>query len=342
MHHQFNPVLKKSLVITSIAAPNPVLKECAAGAGMNNFRFIVMGDVISPPDFKLEGCEFYSIEAQEKLPFRLANILPKRHYGRKNLGYLAAKDSEIIIETDDDNFPHPDFWEKREQIVQAELIENKGWYNVYADFSQENIWPRGFPLENLLEANEKSEVRKKNIGPVIASNSPIQQGLADENPDVDAVYRMTMKLPVSFDKRGPLVLGAGAWCPFNSQNTTWFKEAFMLMYLPSYCSFRMTDIWRSFVAQRIAWTCGWNILFHNSTVWQERNAHSLLKDFADEVPGYLNNAKICHDLEQLELKTGKDNLSENLMRCYKELTNKKYIGIEELPLVEAWIEDVHA
>jgi len=329
--------LKKSLVITSIAAPNPVLKKCAEGAKENKFNFIVMGDVISPPDFKLDSCDFYSIDAQEALPFKLSKLLPKRHYGRKNLGYLVAKESEIIIETDDDNFPRAEFWAQRERVVAAEQVEKKGWYNVYAAFSKENIWPRGFPLEVLQDADPSA---KHSSGKVQSIDCPIQQGLADENPDVDAVYRMTMKLPFDFDKRNSLALGNGTWCPFNSQNTTWFKAAFPLMYLPSYCSFRMTDIWRSFIAQRIAWTCNWNILFHNATVWQERNAHNLLKDFADEVPGYLNNAKICKDLEELDLKNGIDNLSENLSRCYKMMTENKYIGKEEMPLVEAWIRDL--
>src|SRR5204863_4881711 len=145
--------------------------------------------------------------------------------------------------------------------------------------SEETIWPRGFPLEYLSKVNPELKSKTEKI------NCPIQQGLADENPDVDAVYRMSQKLPVNFDKCDPVVLGKNSWCPFNSQNTTWFKEAFPLLYLPSYCSFRMTDIWRSFIAQRIAWTCDWSVLFHNSTVWQERNEHSLLKDFEDEVPG---------------------------------------------------------
>src|SRR5205807_7157091 len=128
-------------------------------------------------------------------------------------------------------------------------------------------------------------------------NCPIQQGLSDENPDVDAIYRMANPLPVLFDKANSVSLGKNSWCPFNSQNTTWFKEAFPLLYLPSYCSFRMTDIWRSFVAQRIAWTCGWSILFHQSTVRQDRNDHNLMTDFKDEISGYSNNALICKSLQ---------------------------------------------
>src|SRR5438270_335676 len=74
---------------------------------------------------------------------------------------------------------------------------------------------------------------------------PIQQGLADENPDVDAIYRLAFPLPLTFRTDRRIALGGSAWCPFNSQNTTWTREAFPLLYLPSYCSFRMTDIWRS-------------------------------------------------------------------------------------------------
>lgn len=118
----------------------------------------------------------------------------------------------------------------------------KGWFNVYSAFTKKNIWPRGFPLElvNPLSSERDFPSPKK-------VSAPIQQGLANENPDVDAIFRMTMPLPVTFRNESDVVLGKGVWSPFNSQNTTWFKEAFPLLYLPSYCSFRMTDIWRSFI-----------------------------------------------------------------------------------------------
>ncbi len=275
-----------SVIITSISAPNAVMKSIASESKKQNIDFIVIGDVKTPVNFNIDGCRYFSIEDQENLNFSLAKSLPKKHYSRKNIGYLLAKNQEVIIETDDDNFPRTEFWNQRERNVLANKINGNGWINVYKYFSKDTVWPRGFPLEYLASPHAPVE---ENIQNVLC---PIQQGLADENPDVDAVYRMTQKLPLNFEKRKPVVIGKNSWCPFNSQNTTWFKEAFPLLYLPSYCSFRMTDIWRSFIAQRIAWTCGWPILFHNSTVWQERNEHSLLKDFEDEVPGYLNNSKI--------------------------------------------------
>jgi hypothetical protein len=174
------------------------------------------------------------------------------------------------------------------------------------------------------------------------ADCPIQQGLADENPDVDAIYRLVEELPQSFRNDRRVVLGEGSWCPFNSQNTTWWADAFPLLYLPAYCSFRMTDIWRSFVAQRICWEQGWGVLFHEPTVWQERNEHNLMRDFRDEVPGYLHNAAICEALAGLKLAPGVERLGENLLVCYEKLVEMSLVGPEELPLLAAWLEDLAA
>ena len=132
----------------------------------------------------------------------------------------------------------------------------------------------------------------------------------------------------------------GCWCPFNSQNTMWWSGAFELLYLPSYCSFRMTDIWRSFIAQRIAHLNGWAVLFEEPTMKQQRNVHNLMKDFEQELPGYLHNSEICDALESLALEPGKERISDNLRACYERLTNMSLVGADELHLLEAWLEDI--
>jgi hypothetical protein len=108
--------------------------------------------------------------------------------------------------------------------------------------------------------------------------------LADHSPDVDAVWRLVLDRPFCFDKGESLYLAPGTWCPFNSQSTWWWPEAYPLLYLPSFCTFRMTDIWRSFVAQRCLWAVGQGVAFHASEVAQARNQHNLMRDFEDEVP----------------------------------------------------------
>jgi len=330
--------MKKALIITSIAGPeHPVLKQFAAECKKRGLDFIVMGDTKSPAAFKLEGCDFWSIEKQNTLPFSLAALTPTRHYSRKNLGYLLAMNNGIaeIAETDDDNIPREEFWNEKHRKVKSHSFENNGWVNVYHYFTEHKIWPRGLPLE---EVNARqADINSLKLQLV---NCPIQQGLADENPDVDAVYRLTCPLPISFEKKAKLALGRNAWSPFNSQNTYWFKEAFPLLYLPSFCAFRATDIWRSFVAQRIAWECGWSILFHEPTVTQERNEHSLLKDFEDEISVYLKSGLIATELQKLTLKSGKENMTDNLLTCYNKMVDIGAVGKEELPLLKAWISDV--
>jgi hypothetical protein len=330
--------INKALIVTSIAGDtHPVLQQLARECREHSMPFIVIGDSKSPSTFELGACDYWSVERQLSLPFGLARITPLRHYSRKNLGYLLAisRGATELQETDDDNIPRPEFWKSKSLSVKGHLLEGSGWVNVYHYFTRKMIWPRGFPLE---------ELQKKQASLIGLSEQetlcPIQQGLADENPDVDAVYRLTYPLPVNFEISSRLSLGRNSWSPFNSQNTYWYKDAFPLMYLPSYCSFRMTDIWRSYVAQRVAWECGWSVHYHEPTVWQERNAHDLMKDFADEIPGYTNNLRICEELQRLHLTQGKEHIYDNLVLCYRKLIEMNVVGKEEMTLLQTWISDL--
>lgn len=327
---------KTFLVVTSIASQDhPVLNQLAKESSENDISFIMIGDTKSPKEFKLDGCDFFSVERQQALPFELAKILPLKHYARKNIGYLTAmgQGANVIIETDDDNIPFPSFWEERQKKQKAYYLESEDWVNVYRYFCEENIWPRGFALEHLSGALPALKDEH-----VLAC--PIQQGLADDNPDVDAIYRLILPLPIVFEKGIKVALGNNTICPFNSQNTTWFKEAFPLMYLPSYCSFRMTDIWRSFIAQRVAWTCDWSLLFHESTVRQERNDHNLMVDFKDEICGYISNDQIYESLKGLQLRKGEENIPQNMRLCYQKLIEMSLIGENEMTLLDAWLKDL--
>ena len=127
------------------------------------------------------------------------------------------KGVEALIETDDDNIPRSDFFADHHREPECEFISETGWINVYEWFTNTRVWPRGFPLEEL-----ENPTRPNGKGALRKVHCPIQQGLADENPDVDAVYRLTCKLPVKFANGARLGLGRNAWSPFNSQNTFWF------------------------------------------------------------------------------------------------------------------------
>ena len=198
---------KLFLIITSVAAPNTALQTLARGCGEHGIQFIVIGDESSPTGFALQGCRFYDLARQRELDFRFAAACPVRHYARKNIGYLIAmrEGASSLIETDDDNLPEPEFWGTRERSQRAAVLRNAGWVNVYRYFTDAHIWPRGLPLDRIgsllpqMESLQHEEV-----------DCPIQQGPANENPDVDAIYRLTLPLPQSFasDRRrvAPAVL----------------------------------------------------------------------------------------------------------------------------------------
>lgn len=327
---------KVAIVVTSINAPGPPLQLLAEGCRKLGHQLIIIGDEASPKTFQLESARFYSLAEQMELGFRVARICPTKHYARKNIGYLLAMRSgaNIIVDLDDDCIPQTDFWRARHRNQAVRTDAGNGWVNVYRYFSDARIWPRGFPLDRINDRARDFEAL-----PTGNVDCPIQQGLTDGDPDVDAIYRLTLPLPQTFRADRRVALKSGSWSPFNSQNTCWWSDSFPLLYLPASCRFRVTDIWRSFVAQRIAWTNDWGILFHEPTSTQERNPHDLIRDLEDEFPGYLHNGEICESLGKLELKPGVENLCDNLRRCYAELVGMGVLDEFELTLLEAWIED---
>lgn len=324
-----------AVVLTSIAPPNEVMRRIAQDCTRLAMPFFVIGDTKSPAQFDLPGCNYLSVDAQLKLELSFAQLCPTRHYARKNIGYLLAigRGVDFIVETDDDNMPSEAFYEPLPPKLDAERVTASGWVNVYRYYTDKLIWPRGLPLDAIHDPLPDLEPP----GPV---DVPIQQGLANENPDVDAIYRLTLPLPFDFDRERRVALGAGAWCPYNSQNTVHYRKAFPLLYLPAYCSFRMTDIWRSFVAQRIAWANGWSILFREATVVQDRNDHSLMRDFEDEISGYLGNRQIATALDALDLAGGEEHIPDAMRACYRALVDGGFVGTEELPLLDAWLADL--
>jgi hypothetical protein len=279
--------------------------------------------------------EFLSLEDQLAMPFELARLLPVGHYARKNLAYLAAihQGASCIYETDDDNAPNEHWIVRQEEISNCRVVEKSEdrWVNVYRYFSKENVWPRGLPLDEI-----RKEIPEAATD-FFAKRAPIQQGLVNGSADVDAIWRLVMDREFFFDPGASVYLEPGNWCPFNTQTTWWWPVAYPLLYIPSYCSFRMCDIWKSFVAQRCLWELDMGIVFHAPEVYQDRNVHDLMRDFRDEIPGYDKNREICEILAGLKLKKGDGAVSENLLSCYEALVQKEIFPFKELHLVKAWM-----
>jgi len=325
-------------VITTIQKPTDAVFNLSLRLNDIYAKLIVVGDRKGPKTYPVEGVEFYSLQKQLESQFELAHKIPTNHYTRKNIGYLAAiaKGASCIYETDDDNAPLPG-WTKRHETVQGKAVQGSGWVNIYQLFTEERIWPRGFPLDEVMESFLNTPAVKEDL---ITLRSPIQQGLSDNSPDVDAIWRLVMDQPFHFEQDMSVYLLPGSWCPFNSQSTWWWPEAYPLLYLPSYCSFRMTDIWRSFIAQRCLWELGYGVVFHAPEVIQDRNVHNLMRDFKDEIPGYIRNKEFVEVLEELSLEKGLDAMTINLKKCSEALVKAEFFPEKELALLNTWLEDL--
>jgi len=318
------------LVLTTI---NPINSSIKKLIEQTDFNLIIVGDK-KTPKYPEGNFEFLDIYKQKILPLKSIETCPYNSYQRKNIGYLYAisKGAEIIAETDDDNYPLSD-WAKNIEFTpkKTKLVLEPKIFNVYTEFTKEKIWPRGFPLELILENKEKKITQIQN--PLVG----IWQGLVNNEPDVDAIYRLTLNKTINFSKNEPIVLSKGVFCPFNSQNTIWKKEFFPYMYLPISVTFRMTDILRGYVAQRCLWEHESFLGFTGPTMIQERNPHNLIEDFKSEIPCYTFSLKIIEILSNLKLSNDHYN---NLKIIYSEFLKNGIVQNEELISLQNWIDDI--
>lgn len=326
--------MKKTIVITSIFYPTEAV---ILFSKMKDIRLIVVGDKKTPKDWHCDNVEYLSVSQQRNMNLHLAEVLPYNHYCRKMIGYLKAIQSgtDYIIDTDDDNIPKENWRFPEFAGMFDSIIGDKGFVNIYQLYSKQNIWPRGLPLNLITKEFELEKyLFKKNC------RVGMWQGLADEDPDVDAIYRLTSNIPCYFDKRAPVVLDKGTISPFNTQNTIIRKELFALMYLPTYVTFRFTDILRGLIAQPIMWLYEYQLGFIDANVIQKRNPHDYMKDFISEIPMYENCEKVI-DLVATSISKS-TTIETNLYRSYKTLLKEKIVREEELITLEAWLKDLQS
>lgn len=327
-----------AVVVTTVQDPTPALQRLVDRVRQEaSARVFVVGDRKSPEDFQLDGADYFSLRNQQGLGFKLAKRLPVDHYARKSIGYLAAlaAGAACIYETDDDNEPLPS-WQPRNLTVRGSVHQHRGWVNAYAAFTEATIWPRGYPLDALLDSGARP---RESLG-LADYQCVMQQGLVNGAPDVDAVWRLTQDRNITFRNRASLVLGEHCWCPTNSQSTWWWPPAFPLLYLPSSCPMRVCDIWRGFVAQRCISALGGHVAFHSAEAYQERNQHVLMDDFRQEWDLYVHDRQLVELLDGLTLDKGPESAAVNVETCYEALVQAGFLPVEELAGVHAWLEDV--
>jgi hypothetical protein len=337
---------KDCVIITTINAPSPAVLKYTENPLVDT---IIVADTKTPSaEYNQLDCEFLSLEKQQALSPSLHNLLPLNHYSRKNMGYLYAikKGYQRIIETDDDNIPLEN-WSARslnpEELAGAThyLVNGPKTVNIYKLYTDTHIWPRGLPLNRILDKTSHTNLTSCPSTDFFSDVSIIQ-GLADGDPDVDAIFRLTAnesRLPVIFnDTKAFYKLGLSQYCPANTQNTIWRKpEDFALLYVPSYVSFRFCDILKMYIAQALIRRSGGSLAFQGATVFQDRNPHDYFKDYLQECEMYVHVDKLIAILdEHLESPACK---TPDIIAVYQKLVHHGIVkDPRELTLLNAWLE----
>ena len=100
--------MTKYIVCTSINEPTTAIKKFDS---MPGWKLIVVGDLKTPPNYKLLNGLYLDPKLQEEMYPQLSNLLGWNTIQRRNIGYLYAykAGAELIATVDDDNIPY-DNW----------------------------------------------------------------------------------------------------------------------------------------------------------------------------------------------------------------------------------------
>ena len=297
---------------------------------------------------------YLSPDAQNGLPFRTLRHVPWNHFGRKSIGFLyaIAGGCERIYDFDDDNhlkkpegFDGVSSWEVFELRAKSRALHVFNPYPYFQPTNDTFIWPRGFPLqfirdERTYEVNSES-LELKVADDVEFDSIAVIQSLADHDPDVDAIYRMTRPLPISFQRQKSILIPPRAvYSPWNAQAVLVSNPAFFGLLLPVSVTGRVSDIWRSYITTRLLWETRYRIGVSSSFVTQYRNPHSYMVDFADEDALY---NRVDELLQALASWTSHGH--ETLETAYIDLVTKlvkeaAILGEADLQLAKAWVDDL--
>lgn len=344
-NHYINPFFKKNKcnfwgVTTTIFNESYAIKQVK---NLKNWCIVVVGDKKTRDyynNFNTKRSVYLSPYEQSKLGFKILEDIPWNHFGRKNIGYLYAikKGATLVYDFDDDNQLIKSIPENFFNTFTVETT-NK-YYNLYPQLSGvESSWPRGFPLNKIKKTETKNRLLKKKF--LDMTNVTIIQSLANNDPDVDAIYRLTQKLPFGFytySRKRLYVIPRGTVMPYNAQATLHYYFSFLFMLLPCTVHGRVSDIWRSYITQYIMKHTSYRIGFSSPWVEQYRNKHDYMKDFNSEIPLYEQASAFTEVLDSWKPKS--ESIVERLLEVYILLFKNGFLQRKDVELAKHWIQDL--
>jgi len=359
-------------VVTTIFTPSVALKK-QMFINKSHWCIIIIGDMKGPSSNEMEvfvrqlpARVFYlNYTEQEKMAKQIPFLtdLPWNHFGRKNVGYLyaIAHGAKLIWDFDDDNaLINEDYTtNKLESLVKSEFMDVDTTedpnhtllpsFNPYIHFGIPSIWPRGFPLDQI-KKNATYSISSGRMGDP-GKKLAVLQSLANNDPDVDAIYRLSRTLPIEFSKNHmTLLLPQHSFAPWNAQATAFYPIGFWMLYLPITVHGRVSDIWRGYIGQAILKIYGLEMAFCEPLVVQHRNPHNYLADFNAEIPLYERSGvlvEVLWNFTSQRMNMQEDVLNEEgtmallIEELWIECYEKGFVEEQDVKQVQLWLEFLH-
>lgn len=313
---------------------------------MPNAAIFVAGDKKTPnavattaADFcmSLSNCHYYSPEQQEELGYACSSLIGWNTIARRNIALLEALKwgAELIYTIDDDNIPMSSFCGFPMGVSAPQITPgSNGWFDP-GQLSGPTV-QRGYP-QTLPESRDQYGMTF-----AIDAKIGIYQGTVLGDPDTSAVDRISQHpanhRPSELLRSGVLFNPQDGYTPINTQNTAFTRElAPCFLMVPHFQ--RYDDIYAGLMAQRFMRDRDLFVHFGHPFVWQQRNAHNLLRDLAAEQWGAENILKFTDLLERAPLTRGLP-ISLEVARTYAFMHAHGLIPKEVDRLAHAWHEDV--
>lgn len=245
-----------------------------------------------------------------------ADYIPYNTDNRRNIGFLLALElgCERMISIDDDNFclPGNDFIGDHGIVGSiangTETNSSDPWFNICSLLKTnvpQEIFARGFPYaaQRAQRSLSKSATPANRIG--------LNAGLWLDDPDVDALYRLSQRPSIVGTTGENVLLGNKTWSPINTQNTALIREAIAGYYyvrmgfaLKGLTIDRFGDILSGYLVQKCLKHCGYAIRLGTPAVDHKRTTHNLFKDLYHELAGIVLIEEFVPWLQEVKLSGG--------------------------------------
>lgn len=277
------------------------------------------------------------------------NQLPWNHFARKNAGFLFAihHGAQAIWDFDDDNVLKNGMKlsiPRKNQICYADypIYDSSLVYNSYVSLGAPTlpVWPRGFPLTDILSDYTWNSTFQRVF--ISCNRIGVVQSLADNDPDVDAIFRLTRFLPFEFrlpvKKLATTLIPLGTFASLNAQACLFMHSSFWMLLLPITVHGRVSDIWRGYFGQRLLLDLDLHVAVTSPVVNQFRNPHNYLADFDAELPLYSKSGALIAFLREWEGTA--DTFPGRVDQLYIALYEREFIEIEDVFLSRSWMSSL--